>query len=153
MRRREFITLAAAAVAADAKTLNGKERVDRALQGKGVDRTPFTFRHHYGLKTPQEHVKATLDFHARYRTDIVKVMSDFPYPRPQGPWHELKEDDNPFPAQIRALEQIRAGLTPKALKGTRKPNQVTQIVECCSWARRDRFLLAITDPYLPSMSL
>jgi hypothetical protein len=44
MRRREFITLAAAAVAADAKTLNGKERVDRALQGKGVDRTPFTFR-------------------------------------------------------------------------------------------------------------
>src|SRR6266446_3230988 len=114
MRRREFITLAAAAVAADAKTLSRKERVDRALHGKDVDRTPFTFWHHFGLKTPEEHVKATLDFHAKYRTDIVKVMSDFPYPKPQGPWYELKVDDNPFPAQIRALEQIRAGLNGEA---------------------------------------
>ncbi len=110
MRRRDFITLAAAAVAADGKTLSRKERVDRALRGKDVDRTPFTFWHHFGLKTPEEHVKATLDFHEKYRTDIVKVMSDFPYPKPQGPWYELKVDDNPFPAQIRALEQIRAGL-------------------------------------------
>src|SRR5881628_700961 len=74
MRRREFITSAAAALAADAKTLSRKERVDRALHGKDVDRTPFTFWHHFGLKTPEEHVKATLEFHAKYRTDIVKVM-------------------------------------------------------------------------------
>src|SRR5258706_3933422 len=113
MRRREFVAFAAAALAADGKgagTLSRKERVDRALQGKDVDRTPFTFWHHFGLKTPEEHVKATLDFHAKYRTDLVKVMSDFPYPKPQGPWYELKVDDNPFPEQIRALEQIRAGL-------------------------------------------
>ena len=37
-------------------------------------------------------------------------MSDFPYPKPPGAWYELKVDDNPFPQQIRALEQIRAGL-------------------------------------------
>src|SRR5258708_4652625 len=110
MRRREFMTLAAAAIAADAKTLSRKERVDRALHGKDVDRTPFTFWHHFGLKTTEEHVKETLDFHARERTDLVKVMSEFPYPKPQGPWYELKVDDNPFPSQIRALEQIRAGL-------------------------------------------
>jgi uroporphyrinogen decarboxylase len=111
MRRREFIAFAAAAITANGKTaLSRKARVDRALQGKDVDRTPFTFWHHFGLKTPEEHAKATLDFHAKYRTDIVKVMSDFPYPRPKGSWYELKVDNNPFPPQIRALEQIRAGL-------------------------------------------
>jgi uroporphyrinogen decarboxylase len=110
MRRREFVAFAAAAIAAHGKTLSRKERVDRALQGKDVDRTPFTFWHHFGLKTPEEHVKATLDFHSKYRTDIVKVMSDFPYPKPKGAWYELRVDDNPFPAQIRALEHIRAGL-------------------------------------------
>jgi uroporphyrinogen decarboxylase len=91
-------------------TLSRKERVDRALQGKQVDRPPFSFWHHFGLKTPQEHAKATLDFHAKYRTDIVKVMSDFAYPKPQGQWYELKVDENPFPQQIQALELIRTGL-------------------------------------------
>src|SRR5258706_2204017 len=113
MRRREFVAFAAAALAADGKgagTLSRKARVDRALQGKDVDRTPFSFWHHFGLKTPEKHVRATLDFHAKYRTDIVKVMSDFPYPRPRGRWYELKVDANPFPPQIQALEQIRAGL-------------------------------------------
>jgi uroporphyrinogen decarboxylase len=113
MRRREFLTFAAAAVALDGKTakmLSHKERVDRALAGNDVDRPPFSFWHHFGLKTPEEHAKATLDFHLKYRTDIVKVMSDFPYPKPPGAWYELKVDGNPFPQQIRALEQIRAGL-------------------------------------------
>src|SRR6266478_7640860 len=110
MRRREFMTLAAAAIAADAKTLSRKERVDRALHGKDVDRTPFTFWHHFGLKTPEEHVKATLDFHTKYRTDIVKVMSDFPYPKPSGKWYEPKVASNPFPDQLKALQLIRDGL-------------------------------------------
>ena len=37
-------------------------------------------------------------------------MSDFPYPKPQGKWYELKPLENPFPDQIRALELIRNGL-------------------------------------------
>ena len=45
-----------------------------------------------------------------YRTDLVKVMSDFPYPKPTGKWYELKVNPNPFPDQIRALELIRNGL-------------------------------------------
>src|SRR5947209_18340106 len=111
MRRREFVTLAAAAIAAEAKTLSRRERVDRALQGKDVDRTAFTFWHHFGLKTPEEHAKATLDFHQKYRTDIVKVMSDFPYPKGKRKnWYELKPLDNVFPEQIQALELIRDGL-------------------------------------------
>ena len=117
IRRRELLAFAAAAVALNgktARTLTHKERVDRALEGKDVDRPPFSFWHHFGLKTPEEHVKATLDFHAKYRTDIVKVMSDFPYPKPPGAWYELKVDSNPFPRQISALEQIRAGLNGSA---------------------------------------
>ena len=110
IRRREFLVCAAAAVTLDGKTLSHKERVNRALEGKDVDRPPFSFWHHFGLTTPEAHAKATLDFHAKYRTDIVKVMSDFPYPKPAGAWHELKVDGNPFPQQIHALDKIRVGL-------------------------------------------
>jgi|ERR1035438_4385508 hypothetical protein len=49
-------------------------------------------------------------YHWKYKTDIVKVMSDYPYPKPEGNWYELKVLDSPFPDQIRALELIRDGL-------------------------------------------
>ena len=91
-------------------TLTRKERVDRALKGAGADRPPFTLWHHFGLKTAREHADRTLAFHQQYRTDIVKVMSDFPYPKATGKWFELKPVQNPFPEQIQALELIREGL-------------------------------------------
>ncbi|MFB3778377.1 MAG: uroporphyrinogen decarboxylase family protein [Bryobacteraceae bacterium] len=96
--------------------LSSKERVDRALRGEDVDRPPFTFWLHFRLhKFPGDrHAAATLDFHRRLRTDLVKVMSDFPYPRPAGEWYELHEIENPFPEQLRALELIRDGLAGKA---------------------------------------
>jgi len=82
MLRRKFLCAAAAAPFAIAKTeLTHLERVDRALAGRDVDRAPFSFWHHFGLDTPEAHAKVTLDFHRAYRTDIVKVMSDFPYPK------------------------------------------------------------------------
>jgi uroporphyrinogen decarboxylase len=109
MLRRSFLLGAAASVARGA-ALSRKERVDRALEGRDVDRPPFSFWHHFGLKTAEEHARATLDFHRQYRTDFVKVMSDFAYPRPAGKWYELKVESNPFPAQIRALELIKNGL-------------------------------------------
>lgn len=121
MNRRGFLFAAAAAAGAAAaqpilgqvagrKPLNRKQRVDRALTGRDVDRPPFTHWHHFGPQTAEVHAKATLDYHWRYRTDIVKVMSDFPYPKPAGNWHDLKVLDNPFPDQIRALELINSGL-------------------------------------------
>jgi uroporphyrinogen decarboxylase len=109
MLRRSFLLGAAASVVRGA-ALTRKERVDRALEGRDLDRPPFSFWHHFGLKTAEDHARATLDFHRQYRTDFVKVMSDFAYPRPAGKWYELKVDSNPFPAQIRALELIRNGL-------------------------------------------
>jgi uroporphyrinogen-III decarboxylase len=59
---------------------------------------------------PERFVQATLDFHARFKTDLVKVMSDFPYPRPSGAWHEARVEVNPFPAQIQALRAIHQSL-------------------------------------------
>jgi len=111
MRRRQFLFTAALAPLAYGKSpLTHKERVDRAMKGADVDRPPFSFWHHFGLKTPESHAQATLAYHQAYRTDIVKVMSDFDYPKPAGKWYELKADPNPFPQQIRALELIRQGL-------------------------------------------
>lgn len=92
--------------------MTSKERVDRALKGADADRPPFTFWHHFHLeKFPAErHAQATLEFHRKFRTDLIKVMSDYPYPPPpNGDVRGLKVDDNPFPEQIRALEMIRDG--------------------------------------------
>ena len=94
--------------------LSRKERIDRALRGAVVDRQPFSFWQHFRLAAAEAHAEATLDFHRRYRTDLVKVMSEFPYPKPAGKWYDLKPEANPFPQQIRALELIRDGLQGKA---------------------------------------
>src|SRR6266545_4043601 len=111
MLRRQFLLAAAAApVALGRSSLSHTERIDRAMKGAEVDRPPFSFWHHFGLKTASEHAKATLDFHRAYHTDLVKVMSDFPYPKPKAKWYELRVEQNPFPEQIRALELIRDGL-------------------------------------------
>jgi uroporphyrinogen decarboxylase len=121
INRRRFLLSAAAtagvalarqvlAEAAGQNPLTRKERVDRALAGRDVDRPPFTHWHHFEPQTPEEHAKATLEYHWKYKTDIVKVMSDYPYPKSAGNWYELKVLDSPFPDQIRALELIRDGL-------------------------------------------
>ena len=112
LTRRGFLLAAPAPLFAGGDRLDSKQRVDRALRGEDVDRIPFTFWHHFGLeKSPAiRHAQATLDFHRKFRTDLVKVMSDYPYPRPPGKWHELRVEDNPFPEQIKALEIIRDGL-------------------------------------------
>jgi hypothetical protein len=56
----------------------------------------------------------TLAFHRQFHTDLVKAMSDYPFPKPAGKWHELKVVNNPFPEQLRALEPIREGLRGRA---------------------------------------
>jgi uroporphyrinogen decarboxylase len=113
LSRRQFLYLTATgAMAATNAKMSSKQRVDRALKGQEVDRTPFTYWHHFGLeKLPGErHAEATLAFHRQFRTDLVKVMSDYPFPKPQGKWHEITVVNNPFPEQLRALELIRDGL-------------------------------------------
>jgi len=93
-----------------------KQRVERALQGREVDRTPFTYWHHFGLeKQPGDRLaEATLAYHRQFHTDLVKVMSDYPFPKPAGKWYELKVESHPFPEQLRALELIHDGLRGRA---------------------------------------
>jgi len=112
LTRRSFLIAAAAPALLRGASMTPKQRVDAALQDVQADRPPFTLWHHFGLEKQgaEAHAQATLAFHRDYRTDLVKVMSDFPYPRPAGPWHELKPVDNPFPEQLKALEMIRDGL-------------------------------------------
>ncbi len=116
LSRREFLSAVAVSTLPASPKLTPKERIDRALNGQDVDRPPFSFWYHFGLQEfpGGRHAHATLDFHRRFRTDLVKVMSDFPYPKPEGKWYEPKVETNPFPEQIRALEIIRKGLRGEA---------------------------------------
>ena len=92
--------------------MTSKERVRRALEGADIDRPPFSLWHHFGLQAfpAERHAAATLDFHRKFRTDIVKVMSDFPYPKPAGGMGAIAFDPNPFPEQLRALDIVREAL-------------------------------------------
>ena len=123
MKRRDFLSGAAAAAAglavaksayarkSGSPTLNHKERVDRALAGKDVDRPPYTFYRHYDSPTAQLEAQNHLEFHRAYNTDIVKVMNDFNYPKSTtGRWHELKPVDSPYPNQLETLRRVRDGL-------------------------------------------
>ncbi|MDP9171716.1 MAG: hypothetical protein M3N54_13955 [Acidobacteriota bacterium] len=119
--RRNFLLGSAAAVTLRGAALTSTERIDRALKGEDVDRAPFSFWHHFldESKSGEEHAQSTLRFHDKFHTDLVKVMSDYPYPKPkaskpEAEWYALREDKNPFPRQIRALEKIRDGLAGKA---------------------------------------
>lgn len=116
--RRAFMMAAAAAAGAAAAVtrLTSKERIDHALAGQEVDRSPFSYWHHFldEKLPPERHAASTLDFHRKFHTDFVKVMSDYPYPKPKAEWFVAREEKNPFPAQIKSLELIRDGLAGSA---------------------------------------
>ena len=116
LSRRSFLAASVSAAVLRGATLTAKERVDRALKGQDVDRPPFSFWHHFldEDKPPESHARSTLAFHDQFHTDLVKVMSDYPYPKPAAEWFDVKVEQNPFPRQIRALELIRDGLGGKA---------------------------------------
>jgi uroporphyrinogen decarboxylase len=124
MKRRDFLSGAAAAAAAGfaiskpafarksgSSLLGHKERVDKALLGQDVDRPPYTFYRHYGRPTAELESQDHLDFHRTYKTDIVKVMNDFEYPKStSAKWYELKPLDSPYPKQLETLRRVRDGL-------------------------------------------
>src|SRR5580658_6265586 len=122
MNRRDFLSAAVAAAGfalsrpgferkSGSSLLSHKERVERALLGQDVDRPPYTFYHHYARPTAQLEAQDHLDFHRTYKTDIVKVMNDFDYPKSTtGKWYDLKPLDSPYPNQLETLRRVRDGL-------------------------------------------
>ena len=75
--------------------MNKIERVTNALKGEEVDRPPFSFWYHFGLQhmPGKVHAEAETDFYRAYDPDFLKVMSDYPYPLPQGIEAVATEDD------------------------------------------------------------
>jgi uroporphyrinogen decarboxylase len=122
MKRRDFLSGAAAAAGlalskptfarkSGSSPLSHKDRVDKALAGQEVDHPPYTFYRHYGRPTAQLEAQDHLDFHRAYKTDIVKVMNDFEYPKSTtARWYELKPLDSPYPNQLETLRRVRDGL-------------------------------------------
>lgn len=117
IQRRTFLSMATAAagsrfVSARPTKITSKIRVHRALEGQPVDRTPFTFWYHFLDETQPgtKHAESTLNFHRKWKTDLVKVMSDYPYPKPSGDWWLVREVTDPFPEQIQALQIIHRAI-------------------------------------------
>jgi uroporphyrinogen decarboxylase len=110
--RRSFVLASAAPALLRGAAMTPKQRIDAALEDQQADRPPFSLWHHFGLEKQggAAHARAVLQFHRDYRSDLVKVMSDFPYPKPAGAWYELKPVEIPFPEQLKALELIHEGL-------------------------------------------
>ncbi|MBI3667967.1 MAG: hypothetical protein HY236_17345 [Acidobacteria bacterium] len=106
--RRHFLAGLAAAPLFGASRLSKIERVRRALEGREVDRPPYTYWYHFldADQPGERHAASTLEYHRKFDTDLVKVMSDYPF---------TQDPANPFPQQIRALEIIARELKGKAL--------------------------------------
>lgn len=108
--------------------MNKIERVMRALKGEDVDRPPFSFWYHFGLQhmPGREHARAELDFYRAYDLDFLKVMSDYPYPLPDGlvaveteaDWKRIEPidpHDSCWSPQLSALEMIGDAIGKEAL--------------------------------------
>lgn len=99
--------------------MNKIERVTNALRGDEVDRPPFSFWYHFGLQhmAGRKHAEAELDFYRAYDLDFLKVMSDYPYPLPDGldavtteeDWRRIEPiapDNKCWSEQLSALSMI-----------------------------------------------
>jgi uroporphyrinogen decarboxylase len=91
------------------------ERVDAALQGRPVDRPPYTIYRSFEQSTPESQAHAQLRFHEEFNTDIVKMMNPYPYPASESAhWSDLKVVDSPFPDQLMTVQMIGRGLKKRA---------------------------------------
>lgn len=75
--------------------MNKIERVTSALRGTEVDRPPFSFWYHFGLQhmPGRAQADAEVGFYRAYDVDFLKVMSDYPYPLPEGLEAIVTEED------------------------------------------------------------
>src|SRR5690349_19851506 len=65
-------------------TMTPGERVRAAIKGDAVDRAPLCFWHHFKPEGSGERMAAlTYEFFVqKFQLDIVKIMPDLPYPKP-----------------------------------------------------------------------
>ena len=99
--------------------MNKRERVERTLAGREVDRPPVSFWYHFGVQhAPGDRIaELSLEFFRYYDLDWLKLMNDYYYPMPEG-LDELRSVDDlgrltrfdpsesPWREQLRAIEII-----------------------------------------------
>ena len=108
--------------------MNKIERVTRALKGAEVDRPPFSFWYHFGLQhmAGPKHAEAEVGFYRAYDLDFLKVMSDYPYPLPDGlqaveteeDWRRVEPiaaDNQCWSEQLSALSMINDEIGKEAM--------------------------------------
>jgi uroporphyrinogen decarboxylase len=84
--------------------VTSRERVFAAAAGQAVDRVPYALWQHSTVheRTVERFTRFTLDFHDKYRPDLLKVMYDEQYDLPVDR-HHLRD-----PRDWRLLEQFEA---------------------------------------------
>ncbi|MCX7919908.1 MAG: hypothetical protein N3A72_09965 [bacterium] len=75
--------------------MNKIERIHKAINGKTVDRIPYSVWYHFGLQylPGQALAEAELTFYRKFNLDFIKVMHDYPYPLPEG-MQEIKQPND-----------------------------------------------------------
>jgi uroporphyrinogen decarboxylase len=103
------------------QTMTASERVHAALEGEHVDRVPFCFWHHFKPEGSGERLaEATFEFFVqKFNLDIVKIMPDLPYPKPDDPIIEAEQvrllprlelDTHMFREQLSCIRTLRSRL-------------------------------------------
>jgi uroporphyrinogen decarboxylase len=106
--------------------LTSRERVFAAAAGRAVDRVPYALWQHSTVheRTVERFTRFTLDFHDKYRPDLLKVMYDEQYDLPVDRHHlrevqdwrlleEFEAHTGAFGRQLECLARIRAAVGPE----------------------------------------
>ncbi len=106
--------------------MTARERLFAAARGQAVDRVPFALWQHSTVheRTVERFTRFTLDFHERYRPDLLKVMYDEQYDLPVDRHHlrdaqdwrlldEFEAHTGAFGRQLECLARIRDAIGPE----------------------------------------
>ncbi len=107
--------------------VNKKERIDRVLEGRTVDRPPLSLWYHFGIQhgAGEDFARTALAFFRYYDLDFLKLMNDYFYPPPEGlkavrtrsdlqRLTRFQVADSPWREQFAAIERIQAALKDEA---------------------------------------
>jgi uroporphyrinogen decarboxylase len=106
--------------------ISPRERLFAAVKSQAVDRVPYALWQHSTVheRTVERFTRFTLDFHHRYRPDLLKVMYDEQYDLPVDRHHlrdardwrlleEFEAHTGAFGRQLECLARIRAAVGPE----------------------------------------
>lgn len=126
MNRRQFLHKGASCIALSLPTsalaigvphrvMTHIERVDAALQGRPVDRPPYTIYGAVEQSTPERDAHEYIRFHESFNTDIVKIMGSQSYLASGAKgWFDVKAVDSQFADHLKMVQMVGRGLKNRA---------------------------------------